>query len=142
MAHEVKWLIENRLLLNKYVGVLGMDDLEGVSGKSIRMTEAVTDKFYVLGDFSELTSVQPTLSGMPELIKLSKAFTSKPNLGTIVAYGTDNKMIKFLSSVIIQIAKKNWKFFNSGEEALNHLMHIDPSLAPELETLLSTVVDD
>lgn len=119
-----------------------VEDIKTVSETNLSMTEGITDTIYAFADFEDLTGINPTFSGVPELIKLTRPFIAKPNLGAIIVYGTDHKLIKFFGSIVLQVGKKDWRIFDTREEAIRHLIHIDLSYTSELEQLLSSVVDD
>ena len=66
---------------------------------------------------------------------------SQPNLGAIVAFGTDNKLVKFLGSMVMQLNKNEWRVLPTYEDAIQHFTHNYPALKPELEPLLSILAD-
>ena len=135
MAHEVKWIAGNRIILNRYIDTLDMDDLEAIIEKDIAMMTDVTHPVYVIIDFTEMTGLHPDMNSIPKLMAMTRDLMSQPNLKTIVGYGSNNKMIKFLGSIVTQVGRMEWRFFNSYQETIKYLVHNDASLAMELENL-------
>jgi len=142
MAHEVKWLIENHLILNTYSGTLEMTDFFGVAEKNIELMTSTQNRIHIIADLTDLESVHPKLGHLSELVSITRTFMGQPNLGTLVAHGTDNKFIKFLGTMIMQLNKTEWRVFPTFEEVIRHLIHVDPSLKSQLEASLPMVTDD
>jgi len=142
MANEVTWIIENHLISNKYVGTLEMSDFLTVAEMNVALMAGISNPIHVMADLTELDGIHSEFGHLPELVSISRKFMSQSNLGSIVAYGTDNKLVKFLGTMIMQLNKTQWHVSPNFDEAMRYLSHIDSSLTPELETLRSSIPND
>lgn len=136
MGYEARWLVENKVMLQKYIGTLDTDSMMGMSEKSLSMLTSAQHKIHAVADFTELKGIHPQFTRVPMLIKDSRAFMSHPNLGAIIGFGTDNKLIKFVGAMVTQIGKNEWRYFVTKEEAVKYLMHNYSDLRPDLQQLL------
>lgn len=137
MAHEVKWLIENKLLINKYIGTLEMNDFLSVSETNIKLMSETSDRVHVMVDMTKFESIHTDMSRLPIIVQSSRNFMSQPNLGSIIAFGTDNKLVKFLGSMVMQLNKNEWRVLPNYQDAIQHFIHNYPALKPELEPVLA-----
>lgn len=128
MGCNVSWMIEGHVIEHKYIDTLIADDMVDVSRISLELLSSVESTIHVIADLTDLTGMQPDLMNIGNLTKLSRAFMSHENLGSIILYGTDNRMIKFLTSILFQMSKKEWRVVDNQEAALAILKRIDPSL--------------
>jgi len=133
MAHEISWLVPNKVI-NMYVnGDMTLESLVAFSDDVIQHIEA-SDAPLV-----HLLIDERDMGGFPSQIKRvldSAQFLRHPRLGWFVIYGTDNKVLKFISYMVAQVAHIRHRRFVTQEEALAFLQTIDSTL-PNLREIKS-----
>lgn len=135
MSYEAMWLIEGRVILHKHSGLLNLDDIGSIGSITVDMLSNVDVKIHIVSDLTEVTGVHPNFNNVKELTKISRELMVHPNLGKFIPFGSDNKVLNFLGSVLFQISKKEWKWANDYDSAVKILIRTDPSLEAELENL-------
>jgi hypothetical protein len=133
MAHEISWLVPNKVI-NMYVnGDMTLESLTAFSDDVIQHIEA-SDAPLV-----HLLIDERDMGGFPSQIKRvldSAQFLRHPRLGWFVIYGTDNKVLKFISYMVAQVAHIRHRRFVTQAEALAFLQTIDSTL-PNLREIKS-----
>ena len=123
MPVEITWLVEDRVLYVKSVDAVTVDELFAADEQILgELNRVDTPKLHVLLDDVEQTS-QP---GLREYNKLQSI--RHPKIGWVIEFGTNNKMILFVSSAIVQMFRIPYRVVQTREEAIAMLYKADPSL--------------
>ena len=133
MSHEISWLVPNKVV-NMYVnGEMTLESLAAFSQDVIRYIEA-SDAPLV-----HLLIDERDMGGFPGQIKRvldTAEFLRHPRLGWFVIYGTDNKILKFISYMVAQVVQIRHRRFVTQAEAIAFLQGIDATL-PNLNEVQS-----
>lgn len=128
MAYEISWLIDERLILITFTGVLTREDLYAVSEAAFTMAESGTAPVHSITDGTHLTSVE---IGIDDLRKIMENRSYKSGWSVTV---TPGRMERFLASIANQLFRMKSRHFATFEEAIAFLKDIDPTL-PEISDL-------
>lgn len=127
MPYTVGWYVEKRVLLSRYEGVVTLEDARG----------QITEGNNHLREGIPLTHSIIDMTGVDKLppLQVASEFMStdlsdvRDKLGwTIVV--TNNKFLKFASSLFVPMFKVRQRFYSTLDEALTFLQEEDSTLPP------------
>ncbi len=126
MEPETSWYVKGRVGLVKASGIISLEDLQGADRKMvemIRQKSANAALFHFLIDLRAVDKLEVNVAEM------SRAFTHmhEPGLGWSLVI-TNNRLIKFVGSVVSQLAKARFMAFATFDEALEFLQEQDSTL--------------
>lgn len=131
MVADIRWLVPQHIIHGKPAGKYTIEDLKLASQEITGLLDA-SDKplVHLLIDESELDGMPVSLSA------LSDAFTfmRHERLGWMIIYGTDDRLKKFISSMMTNIARVRHRRFTTRLEAFEFLALMDSSL-PTIEEM-------
>jgi hypothetical protein len=125
MSHEISWLIPNKVINLHVIGDISLESLATFSQDIIQHIEA-SDAPLV-----HLLADERDMGGFPSQIKRvldAAAFLRHPRLGWFVIYGTDNKVLKFISYMVAQVTQIRHRRFVTQAEAFAFLQAVDTTL--------------
>jgi|GEM_PF-2741674 len=137
MPSNVSWLIEDHIIILKYTGVITTDDAIRSTTTSIEWLNNTDNTVHLINDLSEVDAVARNFQNVGEILKVSRGIMQMDNLGLMVSFGTDNQMIKFLSNVVVQVSRIDFRMFDTYDACRVYLQHNLPELSLP-ETLDST----
>ena len=132
MASEVKWLVENHALILAYNGTVTIDDVLYTTRTGEDMIKQCNNTVHILNDLTQTDGLAPEMQKVGDILKVTRSFMSLDNMGMMVAYGTNNKIIKFLSNLVGQVGRIEFRMFDTYDEAVQFLIHNDTLLADQL----------
>lgn len=132
MPFEHVWLVENRVTLNRMWGDVTLEDLRGSAAQTLARLE---NSRGIVHEIIDLTQVKTVASQMTEISRFTTPVINHPNMGWIVVYGMQNKLLRFVASMVGQITRAHTRLVDKRADALKTLMHLDPSLTEDLEKL-------
>jgi len=132
MASEVKWLVENHALILAYNGTVTTDDVLYTTRTGEDMIKQCNNTVHILNDLTQTDGLAPEMQKVGDILKVTRSFMSLDNMGMMVAYGTNNKIIKFLSNLVGQVGRIEFRMFDTYDEAVQFLIHNDTLLADQL----------
>jgi hypothetical protein len=125
MAYEISWLVEQRLILITFNGVLTQEDLFALSKDAFDMAEAGTAPVHSISDGTHMTATEV---GIGDLKKVMGNRSTKSGWSVTV---TPGRMDRFLASIANQLLGMKSRHFATLQEAIDFLKDIDPTL-PEI----------
>jgi len=127
MPYKVEWLVEKRILLSRYYGILSMEDARGqVREGNAHLREGIPLTHSII-DMSAVEKL-PSLQLASEFMSTDLSEVRDKLGWTIVI--TNNKFLKFASSLFVPMFKVRQRFFGSLDEALAFLQEEDSTLPP------------
>lgn len=135
MTAQVSWLIENHVIETQHSGKFTTDDAIHFSQICTGHLNNSDHLLHLLVDHTQTTGFSSEMQRLGDMMDYAKPFFTHSNLGIMVAYGFNNKLIKFMATVAAQLSSKEYRLFDTREEALNHLVFNDPSLADLIESV-------
>jgi hypothetical protein len=125
MPYELKWIIPNRLIVQRYYGAVTIDELNRseVDLKTLVDTEGIAP-VYLLVDVRDVQFNLLTIKQMSDNAKLPRSL----KLG-ISAVVTTSALIRFASSLIGQVIHAEVRLYNDYNEALDYLLQLEPDLS-------------
>jgi hypothetical protein len=127
MPYKVEWLVEKRVLFSRYYGILTIEDARGQVREGNALLRDGIPLTHSIIDMS-------TVEKLPSL-QLASEFMStdlsevRDKLGWTIVI-TNNKFLKFASSLFVPMFKVRQRFFGSLDEALAFLQEEDSTLPP------------
>lgn len=124
MQAVLNWYLKNRIVFNRQVGGISIDDIQQSNDQIIQMLDSGASPVHVVIDYSYVTSI-PT-----NLLQLSYAtsFVKHPAKGWLITIST-TPMPSFLARIIPQIAGcQRYRVFTELEHGLDFLRQQDSSL--------------
>ncbi|MAU10249.1 MAG: hypothetical protein CL607_10535 [Anaerolineaceae bacterium] len=124
--YSIEWLIPSKVFYVKMWDSLTLDELiacnEIVRDKYL---DAVDDKIHMVAEFKDVESFPRNLR---DIKYATSIYTNHENMGWAVLIGFKHPLVKFLASVLTQMANMNMKTVADKTEALDVLRRIDLSL--------------
>lgn len=139
MPIEITWLVEGRVLYDRITESPSLDEFRA-GGRRLGelMTRDDEPLVHILLDISAMKRMPSQIGAMSEA---SRPFMSHPNAGWIIAFGSRDRMVNLIGTIVSQIFRSRFRFFHSLDEALTFLQEQDSSLLP-LDPLRPAVADD
>lgn len=132
MVADIRWLVPQHVIHGKPTGKYTVEELTQASQEIVALLNA-SDKplVHLLIDESQLDGMPISLSALTEAF----TFLSHDRLGWMIIYGTDERLKKFISSMVTNITRVRHRRFDTREEALEFLVSMDTTL-PTVEVIL------
>jgi hypothetical protein len=133
MAYEVTWLVAGRIILDKLSGNIQMDEIATTSELITNLVrEGSPKQVHLIVHILEVNKL-PVGINVGKVNQYMK-HTQEPNLGWTLVI-TTSMFLRFLASVVTQVAGGRFRAFATYEEALAFLQELDStlSLLPEPE---------
>lgn len=123
MTHRFEWLVERRLVRLEIFGSISFDELRAISASIVEQCDTGIAPVHSVIDVRGVDHYPKNLT------ELASAFKTKPSskLGWIMLI-TDNTLIRFLGSVIIQLSGQRFSAFADYPAALTYLARRDDTL--------------
>lgn len=139
MPIEITWLVEGRVLYDQITGSPSIDEFRA-GGRRLGelMTREDGQLVHILLDISAMKRMPTQIGGMSEA---SRPFMAHPNAGWIIAFGSSDRMVNLIGTIVSQIFRSRFRFFRSLEESLRFLQEQDSTLPP-LDALRPAITDD
>jgi hypothetical protein len=125
MPYKVQWLVEKRVVLSRYEGVLTIEDARGQVSEANALLREGIPLTHSIVDMSAVEKL-PSLQLASEFMSTDMSEVRDKLGWTIVI--TNNKFLKFASSLFVPIFKVRQRFYGSLDEALAFLQEEDSSL--------------
>lgn len=134
MTINIRWLVEKRVIYCTMEGTLSVELLQMTSQQIIeRLNQGEQKLVHILFDLSMTQSVSLQMGLIGETVR---PFMTHPNIGWIIAFGTQNGMIRMISSIVSQTFRARFRFYPQRDEAIHMLQSLDTTL-PDLNALLA-----
>jgi len=124
MKLYLDWLIPNRVVKVAMVGDMTPDDFAEFDAQVISYIEQGAQPVYILADLTQMGNVQ----GNPLTIKNNVTHLEQEKLGWVVMYG-GNRGIRFIATMVFQLANQRVRFLPTYEDAVQFLMEIDDTIS-------------
>ena len=125
MPYKVEWLVEKRVVLSTYEGLLTMDDARSqVQEANVLLRQGIPLTHSIV----DMTKVEkfPSLQLASEFMSTDMTDIREKLGWTIVV--TNNKLLKFASSLFVPMFRVRQRLFGSMDEALVFLQDEDSTL--------------
>lgn len=128
MASNLRWFCEPRVLYAKFYGDHTLDMIYRGAESLLEVLESLhaPQPIHVIWDAREQTKGPTNLA---EMKRACEPVLGHSKLGWNVVI-TTNPIHKFVGSVVIQVAKADWRIVNTTEEAASFLQKVDLTLPP------------
>lgn len=134
MTMNIRWLVEKRVIYCTIEGTLSVEELRQGSSPILQMLNQGEQKLvHILFDLSMTQGVPLQMGLIGETVR---PFMTHPNTGWIIAFGTQNGMIRMISSIVSQTFRARFRFYPQRDEAIHMLQSLDTTL-PDLNVLLA-----
>lgn len=121
--HRIEWLVEGRVLLVTWSGVLRQDEIQDVDEKVLHLLRAHPDnQVHVMTDFTSLT-VPPSL-----LTFRNSKSPAEPNYGWALSYGYITPLVRTILAFLGTLFRIRYRTFKTREEAIRFLETVDKTL--------------
>lgn len=125
MSSEIKWYVENRVLLVTHHDTFTVDDAVFLTTESVKYLDECNYPLHFISDHRGTTGMGAELQRISELLKYARPFFTHTNLGMVVGYGFGNGFIKFLASMAGQLTSKDYHLVKTEDEAIQYIAHND-----------------
>lgn len=135
MIADIHWLIENKVILANPQGSPQVDELS-LASETLQafIDESDAPLVHILIDESRLKSMPVSLKILTDAF----GFLKHPRLGWFIIYGNDDRMKKFISSMLTGMTKVRHRRFDTLEESLQFLVDVDTTL-PTVQEMLKSI---
>src|SRR5688572_20135664 len=126
MSADVRWYLENRVIAVRLYGEVRAEEIEWIAQEMTRLIEHSSYTLvHALIDVQNITRVPQNVGVVS---RASSTIAGNKRLGWAVHYGTDNFLLKFLSTMVSQIFKVRFRLVASKALAIQFLQDQDVSL--------------
>ena len=123
MPVTIDWYIENHVLLVIYSGDVTIDDIRQQYEKGIALSESVnTPMVHLIVELDNLQSFPKRIADYK-----SVAGEKAKNSGWVILVG-ENKMIRFIASIVSNVMKTRYTYVSTREDALAYIQERDSSV--------------
>jgi hypothetical protein len=139
MDFEVRWLIEDRLIYERFTGTFTMEMVTASQEQMLALLDAATTKpVHVLVDLSGVGKVAINPLNMRKS-KVLQAVIDHPRVGNAVYVTNDNTLHKFFLQLLAAMGS-NMKLVATMEAALDYMEHFVPIPQTVRDTLTTTAL--
>lgn len=127
MPYKVEWLVEKRVMLSRYEGIVSIEDARGQVSEGNALLRQGIPLTHSIIDMSAVEKL-PSLQLASEFMSTDMSEVRDKLGWTIII--TNNKFLKFASSLFVPMFKVRQRFFGTLDEALAFLQGEDDTLPP------------
>jgi hypothetical protein len=123
MPYELTWYVEKRVIFQRLYGEITFSELRQMSDEANALVRSGTRFVHLLVDLQEVTKYPTNVKDASGVINMEPG----DNLGwTLVV--TPNTVLRFLGSMMGQLARQRVNTFRTWEDALQFLSSRDDSI--------------
>ena len=127
MPTKQEWLIEKRLVQVHFIGELSIHDIVEALETSAHFVDAGDPpSVHFLHDWTQLDKFPTNILQIMRSVNVRLAHPDR--VGWMVAYGSDNRLMRYVSQTVLQIMRIKFRTFSTREDALAYLCHMDATL--------------
>lgn len=126
MGTKVSWYIKDRVVLSYFWGQVTSEDVEYVMNQTTEHIESGIKPVHSIVHGLEVTNYPMNL---PQVLQMTSVLKNS-DFGWFIMI-TDDRMARFMSSVVSQVTKLKFRSIPTTEETIEFLRDMDSSL-PEL----------
>ncbi len=123
MPCEIRYLVEQRVIVTRLYGRLSHEDSEQFNRQNIDLIRCGDGQVHIIFEIEDLQHIELNVRQMLSLM----SFTREPGLGWVVIVG-GNQFAKFLGTLVLQAGSVNHRFVRNSQEAFDLLKHLEPDL--------------
>jgi hypothetical protein len=123
MAYTIGYLMDKKVVRISYDGDLTQEDALTSNVEAIELIRAGNKPVHFIADATDLKNVKINLMQLREIA----SFLYEPQLGWLIVIG-GHPVARFISSIIMQLRHKNFRYTDSLEEAITILERVDPTI--------------
>lgn len=132
MPVKVGWLVENRISYFKYTGDVTIEEVTEAAAIGLEfLYQSDAPLIHSIQDNSEQTSFPKEVG---QLMKSVRTALSDPKMGWMMTVGLEGDVIRFVVTLVGRIARTRHRMFDTLEETVEFLQHVDTSL-PDLSNI-------
>ncbi len=125
---SINWLLENKVIYVVTEGDLALEDVQYVSESVINLIDqSDSPLIHIVLSEEKLDSLPKSLSAFNKVVE----FLRHERMGWFLIYGNTNRapIVKFLGTMVIEMAKVRHRRFDTMQECLEFLVEVDPELS-------------
>lgn len=133
MSLTINWIIEKRIINFRVDGTISAEELRsGALQAGEMLSQGEGHLVHILFD---LSTAQAASMPMGAINTSVRPFMAHPQLGWMIAYGTQNSIVRMIASVVSQVFRARFRSCGDFKEAALTLQDLDATL-PDLQFLL------
>lgn len=124
MSHTIHWLVEDRVILTTFHGIISADELKQFTDTVVEKAAAGTPPVYHVSNSLDLQSVEFSLGTARNMIgarEMLRYMAWQIDINT-------NPVNRMFANIISQFASMRTRTFREPQEAVDFIKSIDPSL--------------
>jgi hypothetical protein len=128
MPYEIRWYVENRVVLNRIWGEYSLDEMRAGNEVILAWMRAAPTRVHLLVDVREIGHFPNNFRPMLQEIE---RFRNEPKMGWGVML-TTNKLLHFFGVLASNVTRGSFRAATNYQEANAILSRVDPAVAPLL----------
>lgn len=128
MPYEIQWLYEKRIINPAFFGVVTLEEMKAEIWELTEVTKTGKPPVHIIVDMS---GVDHLAANLLQIRKVTPPVT--PEIGWVIIVG-QNPLVRFISSISVQLSRAKYRFFATTDEALIFLKTRDADIAAWLES--------
>lgn len=122
MSLETIWFIPEKVILLRATANLSTGDIIQSTEEGVALIEScTTPKIHVLFDTEELISFSRDVFALSNAVQ---KLMGHPRYGWFVMFGRNDPIVRFITSIVTQIFKRNFKICDNRQEAIDFLQQL------------------
>ena len=134
MPCELKWYLQDRVLLQRLSGVVTLEDVKASNAQLKTFLASGVAPTHVIVDLSGVERFPTSLSTIKEFVQ---PVPNQDILGWVLIFGAKNALLRFLASMVTQLAGENvrMRMLDTLPQAIDFIRKQDETLVnlPVLE---------
>ncbi len=131
MPVSLHWLLNDRIIYSHFSGIVTLSELRLAVSEGVELVDSVNPLIPLIHGIVDNRDVTEFPKSSLKLSRSLNDLLRHQRLGWILYVSDMNPTIKMLSSLVSQIARKQYHSVGTMQEAIEFLQHIDTTL-PQL----------
>jgi hypothetical protein len=127
MAVDVTWYLENRIIAVRLYDEVRAEEIEWIAEEMTRLI--ATSDYTLVHALIDVQNITRVPQNVGVVSRAASLIASNKRLGWAVHYGSDNFLLKFLSTMVGQIFKVRFRLLPDKAAAIRFLQEQDISFA-------------
>lgn len=132
MPFQVRWLIEDKVMVFEMTGDVTLDELRQSAQHTVDTLQHFTHPIHQIIDQTHMESME---SNLTEVNRSTRAAANHPMLHSVIVCGVVHPLPRFVVYVMGKLSRSSSYITETYDDALQLLAQLDPAIADELRQL-------
>lgn len=124
MGYIMEWQVSERIIHVRMWGIMSTEDVKSFNLQALELLNECTRKVHILIDIDSVDRPPMKIETLHDALQ----FGRHPSLGYVISYGGGRAIVRFVASLLAQMAGVRYRHVSSLEVAMDYLLIQDNSL--------------